>query len=246
MPALSPLPPTYVVDRPLVQLMAVHALARARFQAVGRFGLVPTPGGFGTPAFGPDATVVRLTPSSLLVDGGGDTAVTPLAGITLTSIAEAAGTSLDTEFSTGADTPPYDDPDGLLAVAPATVAAIGTWFALGWAAIDAAVADLGPAATPARTQIWPEHFDAGTSVAVGPGEGERANLGASPGDAGHPEPYLYVGPWGPDRPGDPAYWNAPFGAVLGHDDLLEAEDPQAAAVTFLVTGLRYLATWPEP
>ena len=51
------------------------------------------------------------------------------------------------------------------------------------------------------------------------GDDVRANLGASPGDAYEPEPYLYVGPWGPERPGDPGYWNAPFGAVLRRGEL---------------------------
>ena len=71
------------------------------------------------------------------------------------------------------------------------------------------------ATTPAVTgataaQLWPEHFDLACTVVVG---GEvQVNVGASPGDAYEPAPYLYIGPWGPERPGDPAYWNAPFGA----------------------------------
>lgn len=34
----------------------------------------------------------------------------------------------------------------------------------------------------------------------------------APGDSYHPEPYLYVAPWEAERPGDVAYWNAPFGS----------------------------------
>ena len=60
-------------------------------------------------------------------------------------------------------------------------------------------------------RVWPEHFDLGTDVEVAPGR--RCNLGASPGDEWHPDPYLYVGPWGDERPGDDGYWNAPFGAA---------------------------------
>ena len=42
-----------------------------------------------------------------------------------------------------------------------------------------------------------------------------ASISASlPGDAFSDEPYVYVGPWGTERPGEPDYWNAPFGAVL--------------------------------
>ena len=42
----------------------------------------------------------------------------------------------------------------------------------------------------------------------------QVNLGFSPGDAFSDDPYVYVGPWGPARPGDDGYWNAPFGAAL--------------------------------
>jgi hypothetical protein len=87
-------------------------------------------------------------------------------------------------------------------------------------------------------QLWPEHFDAGCDVAAG---GGRVNLGASPGDGFHSEPYLYVGPWGPERPGDATFWNAPFGAAFGHGELLDAGEPVAAAVAFLTKGVELLA-----
>ena len=64
-------------------------------------------------------------------------------------------------------------------------------------------------------------------MAWGAGEGERVNLGGSPGDQHFPEPYAYVGPWGPARPGDPGFWNAPFGAVLPWQALLGADLPAA-------------------
>lgn len=70
--------------------------------------------------------------------------------------------------------------------------------------------------------------------------GRRVNLGAWPGDAYNAQPYLYVGPWEPDRPGHPAYWNAPFGAVLTFDDLRAIGDPAAAAVAFLLRGVAYV------
>lgn len=235
------LPATYDADRLEVQRLAVHVLARARHQAVGRFGLVATPGGVGTPAFGPDATVVRLSGPALLVERGGDVTATPLAGATLRALAEVAGADLAVDLSVGHDTPPPGDLDGPIAIDPASVAAIGRWLALGTAAIDEVVAGLGAATSPARTQVWPEHFDAGTNVAVGPGADDRVNLGASTGDGFHAAPYLYVGPWSADRPGDAAYWNAPFGAVLGWDDVAGALDPAATAVAFLREGLARFA-----
>ena len=39
------------------------------------------------------------------------------------------------------------------------------------------------------------------------------NYGASPGDDHIADPYLYVGPHDGPPPGDPAFWNAPFGAA---------------------------------
>jgi hypothetical protein len=56
-------------------------------------------------------------------------------------------------------------------------------------------------------------------------------------------PYLYVGPWTEDRPGDAAYWNAPFGAVLRATDVvgLPPSEAQAVAVAFLRRGLDLLA-----
>jgi hypothetical protein len=66
------------------------------------------------------------------------------------------------------------------------------------------------------------------------------NLGASPGDTYSEQPYLYVGPWEPDRPGDPSYWNAPFGATLGYDQLLASADPIADGRAFLLRGVELL------
>jgi hypothetical protein len=111
---------------------------------------------------------------------------------------------------------------------------IADWFDLGWRAIDAAgAAAAGP---PSTTQLWPEHFDAGAAVPFGPDADDRTNLGASPGDGFHDEPYLYVGPWGSDRPGDPSFWNAPFGAALGRADVGSLDD----AVAFFERGLSLL------
>jgi len=77
-------------------------------------------------------------------------------------------------------------------------------------------------------QLWPEHFDVGMNI-------EGANFGCSPGDDGHPEPYVYVGPW--DRSGlSGDYWNAPFGALLPYTDLLAARDQRLVALTFLRHG----------
>ena len=54
---------------------------------------------------------------------------------------------------------------------------------------------------------------------------------SSPGDADHPLPYLYVGPWTPD---DDPFWNAGSYARLGYPELEAAEDPIARALERLM------------
>ena len=93
-------------------------------------------------------------------------------------------------------------------------------------------ADATEADAPARVQIWPEHFD--IAVDLGP-KSQRANYGGSHGDAGHPEPYLYVGPFEP-RQGE--FWNEPFGASLSYKQLLDGADP----VAFFREGRRLLSS----
>ena len=53
-------PPDIVGTRNELQRVATHLLARARFEATGRFGLRVTWDGIATPAFGPDGDVLRI------------------------------------------------------------------------------------------------------------------------------------------------------------------------------------------
>jgi hypothetical protein len=153
-------------------------------------------------------------------------------GASLRALADVAGADPDRPFDVGHDTPPVGDPDEPLSLDADAASVIAAWFDLGWQALDAACR--GHQAS--TIQLWPEHFDAGCDVAVGPRRDDRCNLGCSPGDAFHPAPYLYVGPWTPERPGPPGYWNAPFGAVLAGDDVVAGADP----VAFLQRGLDLL------
>lgn len=89
-------------------------------------------------------------------------------------------------------------------------------------------------AEPATIQLWPEHFDAGTNLVLA--NGERVNLGFSPGDATCDEPYAYVGPWSSARGGDPAFWNASFGAVLRRSEL-DPSGPRHDCARFLLAGM---------
>jgi hypothetical protein len=68
--------------------------------------------------------------------------------------------------------------------------------------------------------LWPEHFDLG--ISAGP-----INYGASPGDCHVLEPYLYVGPHEGPPPGDPEFWNAPFGAARTIHQIGTAADAAA-------------------
>jgi hypothetical protein len=120
----------------------------------------------------------------------------------------------------------------------AIAAAVTDWFALGTVALAGLIerhADLDP--EPIR--LWPEHFDVAT-VLGDEAAGSRANFGASPGDAEHPEPYLYVGPW-VEQP-DGGIWNATafHGAELSYAALLAAADQRATAIDFFVRHLEAL------
>ncbi|MEY2448518.1 MAG: hypothetical protein QOH79_1994 [Acidimicrobiaceae bacterium] len=224
--------------RDALQRVATHVLARARFAATGRFGLRATPGGFGTPAFGDGVEVLRVAGAVLVREREGRASTTPLDGATLAGLAAFAGVDLTAPFDAGKDAPALGDPDAPLPIDADAAAALADWWHLGWRVIDAVMAD---AADAMAMQLWPEHFDAGSSVAVGPGENDRCNLGASPGDAYSEEPYLYLGPWTDARPGDASYWNAPFGAVLRRSELAARADRYAAGVTFLRRGLELLS-----
>lgn len=232
------LPGAYTATRRELQRLATHVPARARATHGGHFGLQVTPSGIGTPPFGPDDTVIRLAGTTLVVErrtpDGVDATATALAGRSLAEAAGAAGVDLGTPFSPGADAVPVGDPDMPMALDATSVEVLFAWYRLGARALDALLPHL---AAPTAAQLWPEHFDLG----LGDGAtGGGLNLGASPGDSSVDEPYLYVGPWTDARPGDPAYWNAPFGAVVTRSALQQADDPETTAVDFLRRGVRLL------
>lgn len=224
--------------RRTLQRVAAHVLGRRRHQVSGRFGLRATPGGFGTPAFGDGPEVVRVSGTTLVREVGGEASHLPIVGSSLRSLAAFAGTDVSMPFSVGDDGPATGDADAPLALDPQDSAALAEWFALGWRVLDTVISQLAPGAGATTVQLWPEHFDAGTTVVLP--SGTRVNLGASPGDDASAEPYLYVGPWSPERPGDASFWNAPFGALCTRSALGE-EDVVEEGVRFLRHGLTLLA-----
>ena len=224
-------------SRRALHRVAAHVLGRRRYQVAARFGLRAAPGGFATPAFGDGPEVLRLSGTTLIRERGGEASFSTVAGASLRSLAAFCDADLEADFSSGADTPPIGDPDATIEIVGDAVSTLADWLALGWRVLDQTVIALGPSSTPATIQLWPEHFDAGTNVAVR--GGARVNLGFSLGDEGIEEPYAYLGPWGSDRPGDPSYWNAPFGAVLRLSEL--GDDRASECLSFFGRGLRAVA-----
>lgn len=241
MSGLAPLPDPFPESRDALQRVAAHVLARRRSDVTGRIGLRGSPGGVATPAFGADAEVVRTDGAALIVERDGGTIAARLSS--LRAAADLTGVGLDGPLSLGGDAPGTGDPDAPMAVDERSARVLADWFGFATTVLDETLVNLGAAAAPSMIQLWPEHFDVACDVAWGAGDGQRANLGGSPGDAHHPQPYLYIGPWGPERPGDAGFWNAPFGAVLGYEALRSAgggDAPRRAALRFLGQGLDLL------
>jgi len=241
MPTTLPgaVPESYATTRASLHRVAAHVLARRRHAVTGRFGLRVTPGGFGTPLFGDPEheEVLRVSGATLVREHRGDgvhTDVVALDGASLASLADAVGVVLDPGFSVGTDTPDLGDVDAPLSVSADAVGVMADFLLVGAAALDRVLAARGADTSPIVAQIWPEHFDLGLDVSGG---GSRVNLGASVGDDHHADPYVYVGPWGSDRPGDPDFWNVGFGALLGYEAIAAAPDPVAAVAAFMFRGL---------
>lgn len=240
LPALPPLSESFPATRDALQRVAVHVLARRRYDVTGRFGLRPSPAGVATPAYSVDGEleVVRTCGRLLVVERGADAVAAPLD--TLAGAAALVGVDLAADFAVGGDTPPLGDPAAPLDIDVAAARAIGDWYAFGTVAVDEVVATSPQIAAATTRQVWPEHFDLAGTVTLG--NGVHLNVGASPGDGYEPLPYLYLGPWDDERPGDAGYWNAPFGAVLRAGDLrgLGEHDACTRAVSFLRQGIELL------
>jgi hypothetical protein len=116
-------------------------------------------------------------------------------------------------------------------VDPAAARALGDFYGFACSVLEQLRADEADG-DPSLVRLWPEHFD--LALELGPeSQGRRANFGASPGDAGHGEPYIYVGPWTAQVSGE--LWNAEGfrGAELGYSELIVAEDQRGTALAFM-------------
>jgi hypothetical protein len=189
---------TIVETRRHLHGIAECLMAGPQRRSGGLLALRVTPGGFATTG-GP---ALRLDGVDLIVD---ERRRVPAVG-GYRSLAAA----LNVQFGVPPDG--YRDGSGVLAddvisLDPAAVELLARWYLLS----DAALRVLDPTQTPI---LWPEHFD--VAILVG-----DVSIGASPGDHFHPLPYAYVssGDHGPA-----AYWNAPFGAITGHDTVDGLDD----------------------
>ena len=186
----------FVTTRRSWHTLAERVLAPARHRNSGHIGLRAAPGGLATPSFGA-GRVLAVAGTELLVTEGGSTTRHPIT--TLRSAAAAVGIEADADTGVYTATTP-SDPDAVLPVDANSATRLGDWVGFGaellgqWRRTHAHD-------TPTDIQLWPEHFDLALDLGA---EGRRANYGASPGDADHPLPYVYVGPWNAT---DDPFWN---------------------------------------
>ena len=230
---LPAVPDHYVSGRDDFHRVAFGVISNARKAANGKFGLRYTRGGFGTPFFGDDVQV-RVEGTELIVQRG-ETVVAE----TLTTLARAAevADTVATDDQAEHDTIELGDLDRTLDIREDVGAFLGDWFGFGTSTLEEArLLGVDPDDDVSRVQIWPGHFDPAFEMGS-LDAGRRATYGASPGDASHDQPYLYVAAWGDIDRTNP-YWNDDGfnGGSLSYADLRAADDPQALALDFFRRG----------
>lgn len=231
------------VSRLPLHRVAVHVLARARVEASGRFSLRPSAGGFSTPDLAPDGRRIRVSGTHLVVEsdmaGAPSARSTAIGGHSLAELTAFAGVDLNGTLDVGHDTPPVGATDEPITLDTTDALDVNRWFGVVAAILDEVLAQLPASVGATLPRLWPEHFDVAIEADAHPDR--RVNLGGSPGDGFNEGPYLYVGPWTADRPGDAGFWNASFGGFRTRDELAsDGDDLVAAGVAFLLDGFRRL------
>ncbi len=229
MPAHAPDPAVLVATRLGLQSVAEHVLAPALHAATGHIGLRATPGGFGTPWF-PAAEAgrrrIRVDGLDLVVEDGAEHRRTALTSVR--AAADLAGMAPGLPAGVYPPATPLD-PDARLHLDHGAVERLARFYGVVDQALGSLRHDTTGGAEAGPPQLWPEHFDLALTIG-------EVNYGGSPGDAEHPEPYLYVGPWTPP-PVDGGFWNEAFGASRTAPAALRAGE----ALAFFQEGVRRLA-----
>ena len=241
LPSIGDLP-TLIETRIAWHSLAEHVLARALHDVTGRIGLRVTPDGYGTPPYdrGGQREALHVVGNELRVARGDVTVAHPLT--TLGDAAKAAGIEPGAPANVYPSVTPFD-PDAPLAIDVDAARVLSTWFELGWSVLEELRLLAGNEAAPSTLTLWPEHFDA--AIELGREDlGERGTFGVSPGDAEHPEPYLYVTHW-TDVPDD-RYWNdtAFAGASMPYATVANATSAHGTTLDFFRAGLTRLSAAP--
>jgi len=218
---LDPLPTGFAATVASLHRLAEEVVAPAR-KPENEIALRATPGGFGTPPFefAGQERQVRAEGAELVYRVGDEEQ-----RARITSIASAGALVADLLPESA-----KLDEERLALDARAAVV-LGAWYELGAAVLSGLIGEANPEDDASEINLWPEHFD--LAIELGPeADDARANYGFSPGDADHPEPYLYVGPWTAEVEGE--LWNGHGfrGAELGYAELAAADDPKRAAIDF--------------
>ena len=220
----------FVATRNSLHQFAEHVLAKARYIDDGKVELTTFAGGFATSLLA-DGRRVRLDGVDVVVDDGNNSRRAELTTIAAAAAFVGVSPGFPTELYEAA-TPL--EPSAALDLDRGAAESLAAWYAFTAEALEQFAGEVVDG-QPSPLVLWPEHFDQAFFTSD-VNESHRANYGASPGDAGHPEPYLYVGPWGSVVKRE--YWNATHfnGAVLPLSKLVVSTDPAGAALQFLRTG----------
>ena len=198
---------------PALHALAEHVLGAGLYAATGKIGLRAASGGFATPDHADDALGGRWVVAGAELHRASADGTSRSAPIT-TLRAAGAFYGIECGMPPTVYTPATPlDLDSPLLVDATTAASIGAWLALGQDALSrlgAAHPDDGPS----PIQLWPEHFDLGSTLG-------EINFGFSPGDEGIPQPYAYIGPW---TPKEGPFWNQPFGAARTAAELATVDE----------------------
>jgi hypothetical protein len=222
---LEPLPGPFATTRDAMHALAEHVVAPFRFGRDGHIGLLPSPGGFGTPALEVGERV-RVEGVELVHERPGTTTrvgITTIgAAAQFLDIAPGVPEGLYAPATSGT-------PDAPLGVDAHAAHVLATWIAF----VDALLAEIRAACAghdASAATLWPEHFDLACEIGA-EADGTRANYGGSPGDGAIGEPYLYVGPWDASRRTGPLGTH-PWGAAITYAELRATDDPTYAGRGF--------------